>query len=129
VGQAGQINGVDIPSANTPRRPVSYLGFESKMETLAELIGLLGKESQYAPNEADLSIESLEALLADLREKHKAVGLAAMNLYQARQHCKKMLFHTDGIWGTSVRVKKYIRSVFGFKSEQYLAVRKLEFVK
>jgi hypothetical protein len=43
VGQAEQIDGVVVPPASTPRRPVSMLGFTGKTENLAELIGLLSK--------------------------------------------------------------------------------------
>jgi hypothetical protein len=127
--QTEQTNGVDIPPAGTPRRPVSYLGFDNKIENLAELIGLLKKESRYIPNEDDLSVESLEAFLAELRQKHTAVSTASMALYSARQHCKKMLFANEGIYGSSVRVKKYIQSVFGYKSEQYQVVHKIRFKK
>lgn len=127
--QAGQTNGVDVPSASTPRGPVSYLGFNNKVETLAELIGLLSKESYYTPNEADLSIEGLNAALAVLREKQKTVGMAQLALYNARQNCNKILFQPNGIYGISVKVKMYFRSIFGFKSEQYQAVRKIKFRK
>jgi hypothetical protein len=41
--------------------------------------------------------------------------------------CKKMLFGNEGIYGSSVRVKKYIQSVFGYKSEQYQVVHKIRF--
>jgi hypothetical protein len=124
-----QTNGMEVPPANTPRGPVNFLGFSNKMETLAELIGLLSKEPFYTPNEADLSIEGLNAELANLREKHKAVGDASLALYNARQYCKKILFQPEGIHGTSVKVKKYVRSIFGFGSEQYRAVSKIKFKK
>jgi hypothetical protein len=127
--QREQNPGVNVPPADTPRGRVSYLGFDSKIENFAMLIGLLNKEAQYAPNEVDLSIESLNELLADLREKQQAVGIASLALYKARQHCKKMLFQSEGIYGVAIKVKKYIRSIFGFNSEQYQAVRKIKFKK
>jgi hypothetical protein len=125
--QAEQPNGVEVPPASTPRGPVSMLGFTGKTENLAELIGLLSKEPKYLPNEADLTIESLEAKLADLREKQNAVSIASMALYSARQLRKKLLFRAEGIYGTSVMVKKYIKSVFGFNSEQYQVISKIKF--
>jgi hypothetical protein len=71
----------------------------------------------------------LEAKLADLRAKQNAVGIASMALYTARQLRKKLLFHSEGIYGASVMVKKYIKSVFGFNSEQYQVISKIKFSK
>jgi hypothetical protein len=124
-GQAVQTNG-DAPSATTPRGPISRLGFNQKIETMAEMIGLL-KKHPYATNEVELTIERLEALLVTLREKHKDVGAAHQALYNAREHRNKMLFHEDGIHGTSLRVKKYFGSAFGTKSEQHRVVSKIKF--
>lgn len=129
VGQTGQTNGVNIPPAKAPRGPISQLGFNNKIETLAAMIELLGKDPAYVPNEADLTLESLNAALAELREKQKAVGMASQALYIARLHCNTMLFSTEGIYGTSTKVKDYIRSVFGYNSVQYQVVRKIKFKK
>ena len=119
--------GVEIPSANTPRGPISQLDFNSKIENFVAIVGLLGIEPTYEPNEADLTLDALNTHLAGLRQLQKAVLNAQLVLHDARQNLKDVLYGNAGVYGTSVRVKMYIRSIFGYNSAPYKVVRKIRF--
>jgi len=53
--------------------------------------------------------------------------MTELTLYNARQLWKKKLFGTEEIHGVANRVKKYVRSVFGFSSQQHQSVYRIKF--
>ena len=107
------------PPADASRGPVSYLDFDSKIDNLDIIIGLLKTEPLYKPNEADITIAALTTLLTTLRSSHKAVRDAQIALRNAKVARNATLYSEAGIHGTAKRVKKYILSVFGATSEQF----------
>jgi hypothetical protein len=101
------------------RGPVSYLDFESRIDTFSVIIDLLKTEPLYKPNEADITIVALTTMLTTLRDKHKAVRDAQIALRNVKVIRNATLYSDAGIYGTATRVKKYVLSVFGAKSEQF----------
>jgi hypothetical protein len=127
-GQTEQIQGTGAPSASIPGR-LSQLDFESKIQNFAELIGLLGNDSPYMPNEASLKIEALNSMLEDLRKKHDAAEHAKSTLSEVRRTRNRLLFGSDGIYGRAKKVKDYFKSVFGARDQEYMEIRKIKIVK
>src|SRR5688572_10439370 len=78
-GQEGGVSATD-----KSRGPLSRLDYDSKLKNLKALINLVTDEPSYQPNEADLQIEALNQLHADLVSKHKAVAQAELALKNAR---------------------------------------------
>lgn len=115
--------------AVTSRGPVSYLDFESKVVNLRAIIDLLAMEVRYQPNEPGLTIGELSALAAALETRNKSVRDAVTALGQARTMRNSFLYGDDGIYGTSVRVKKYVMSVFGARSEQFKSINRIRIMK
>lgn len=125
----GVNSGTTIPPANTNRGPVSHLDFDSKIANVAALVQILASEPSYKPNEFDLQVETLNIFLTRLREKHKAVLTAQLALSAARLDRKRVLYDANGIYGTSLIVKKYVRSIFGTNSDQLRQIKGITFKK
>lgn len=126
-GQKGQtIEGIAVPSTAVPRKN-SQLDFESKIQNLTELIGLLSHDAPYKPNETELTIEGLNLAVADLREKNSAIENAKYALFKARKVRNELLFGSNGIYGHAKMVKEYFKSAFGTQSVDYKAIRKINF--
>jgi hypothetical protein len=99
--------------------------FEGMVETFASLVQLVKSIPEYAPNEADLTVNALKAVQADLRNKAKEVAHTSNALANARIHRNKVLNGENGVYATATAVKEYIRSVFGVRSEASRELGKL----
>jgi hypothetical protein len=108
--------------ADASRGPVSYLDFESKLETFRSIVDIAGKESRYMPNEPEFSITSLTALAEKLSAMNVMVNRARLAYSNARSARKTVLYGDTGLYGTTQRVKKYILYACGATSEQFRRV-------
>ena len=106
------------------------MGYDDRVENFESLISFLQTVPEYNPNEEELKIASLQALLADLRTKNISVMQTDIALETARG-TRKSLQNTPftGLVDVANDVKSYIKSVFGVKSTEYKLVSKLRFVK
>lgn len=107
-------------------RRQSHLDYDGQANTFATLIELVQGIPSYKPNEADLKLETLKAVLADLQNKSQAVTTAARALANARIQRDKVLEGKDGMVEISTAVKEYIRSVFGLNSGTSKELGKLD---
>jgi hypothetical protein len=107
------------PPADASRGPISYLDFESKIDSFSNILELVKAEPLYKPNEVEFSIANLTTLLATLRLKNKAVHDAQVALRNARLNCNATVYSDAGLYGAAKRVKKYILFAFGATSKQY----------
>ena len=103
----------------------SRLDFDGMTDTFANFIQLIQGMPEYAPNEADLKLDALKAVLADLRSKTYAVAVTSNALANARINRNKVMLGKNGMAETGTAVKEYIRSVFGVKSEPSKELGKL----
>ena len=108
----------------------SQMGYDDRVENFESLISFLQTVPEYNPNEKELKISTLQALLADLRAKNISVMQTDIALETARG-TRKSLQNTPftGLVDVANDVKSYIKSVFGVKSTEYKLVSKLRFVK
>jgi hypothetical protein len=108
----------------------SQMGFDNRIDNFDKLVKLLTSIALYVPNENDLKVAALNAVLADLRAKNSAVMSAQIALANAR-NLRNDLFYKDltGICDLAVDVKTYIKSVYGASSAQYKMVTALKFRK
>jgi hypothetical protein len=116
----GQESGVS--ASDKSRGPISHLDFESKMKNLKALIKLVESEPSYQPNEADLQIEALNQVLAELINTHKATAQAELALKNARIARHQVLYGESGVRARAKLVKKYFRSAFGSKSPAFIHI-------
>ena len=133
---AKAISTTDPPAADAPTTPpvtalshsISQQSFDSIIEHIASLLDLLGAETLYNPNEADLKVSALTTLLTDLKAKNTSVINAYTALSNARIARDKVLYtEGTGLVDIALEVKAYIKSVFGGTSPQYKQVSRLTF--
>jgi CRISPR/Cas system type I-B associated protein Csh2 (Cas7 group RAMP superfamily) len=105
---------VQMPHA---ARSSSRLDYESKADTLAQLILIVENIPVYNPNETDLKVNTLKGTLADLRAKSHGLMQAANALAKARMERNEVLEGKNGLYRTGIAVKEYVRSVFGMNSD------------
>ena len=106
----------------------SQMGYDERVDNFEKLISLLQSIPDYNPNEEELKIETLQALLADLKVKNSEVMKTYFVLESARGVRNDLLYKPlSGVVDISADVKSYIKSVFGATSTQYKLVSKLRF--
>jgi hypothetical protein len=117
------------PGEEKPRNiSVSQLSYDSRVENLEKLLELLAAQPGYIPNETDLSVAGLQALLTQLDAANTAVINTQKPVVNARILRNTELYHPDtGIIKVANDVKAYIKSVFTIKSPEYKQASKLQF--
>lgn len=113
---------VEISSAQT--------SIDSLLENFDKLIKLLASIPEYAPNEPELTVSSLNARYDDMFAKNQAVISAEQPLNNLRITRNELLYgENTGIVDVATASKIYIKSVFGATSPQYKQVSSLQFSK
>jgi hypothetical protein len=107
----------------------SQMSYDNRLDNFDKLIKLLASVPEYAPNEAELKVESLITLYNDLYVKNKAIVSANATLSNARINRDRTLYTPlTGVVDISVDVKSYVKSVFGGTSPQYKEISGLTFL-
>jgi hypothetical protein len=106
----------------------SQQSFDNQTENFARLIELLSVNPAYKPNEPELQLTALNAMLTDLRSKNLAV-INAYTAYSNAQITRNHLLYakTTGLVDIAFTVKEYAKSLFGTSSPQYRQISSLEF--
>jgi hypothetical protein len=125
------------PSNETPIDPnvvihisTSQQGYDSKIEFFAKLIDMLGTVPSYAPNEADLKLTALNALLTNMKTSNTAVITATTNFKTAMLTRNAILYKMiTGLVDIAQECKNYVKSVFGATSGSYKLVSVIKFNK
>ena len=105
----------------------SHRSFVQQVNYFDQYIELLKVVPEYAPNETDLKVASLEALLIQLKGLNDNIGLTVIAPIQnARIRRNHLLYEKDtGMVDISLKVKNYVRSVFGPKTDEARLVTKI----
>lgn len=119
---------------NTPQNEaakthsVSQQSYYSIVGNVEDYIAIVATVSTYAPNEADLTIAGLNALVADLKAKNDAVDAAFAALSVARGVRDQLLYTNDDcIVNIALLVKAYVRAAFGPDSQLFKSLKGLQF--
>jgi hypothetical protein len=108
----------------------SQQGFDNKLQNVEKCFQLLKAEPKYLPNEPELSIAELDALVVALHEANTAVAEMTPDVNLARLARNKELYAaSDGANLLASKVRKYIKAVFGGNSSVYHEVCKFKFTK
>ncbi|MGQ1948107.1 hypothetical protein ACT3CD_13510 [Geofilum sp. OHC36d9] len=120
---AAQEKGLDVNEIS-----VSQMSYDSRLDNFDKLIKLLETTPQYAPNETELTTDSLSALYNNLYTNNTLVIDATVALSNARINRDTTLYAPDsGLVDISLDVKMYVKSVFGSTAPQYKAISRLNF--
>ena len=108
----------------------SQMSFDNRIENFDRLIMLLSSIPLYNPNEAELKVETLQALHNQLKEKNTEVILPIVQLSNSRIARNKILYSENtGLVDVALDSKTYIKSIFGATSPQYKQISKLRFIR
>ncbi len=119
------------PSQPAPKTiSTSRQSYDQLIQHFGGIISVLNSEPTYTPNEAALSIATLQAKAQDLKDKNEQVAVAYTELSNARINRNKTLYDDNtGLVVTAGEVKKYIKSVFGATSPEFAMVKGIKFKK
>lgn len=128
-GDSGKTTPTADTVSETPKTiSSSQQSYSSLVEHFSKMITLLSTEPAYVPNENDLKVVTLNALLTNLKNSNTAVINSYTTVSNSRISRNQSLYNTaNGLCTTAKDVKAYIKSVFGASSPQYKQVSKLEF--
>jgi hypothetical protein len=115
--------------ADASRGPISYLDYESRLESFRSIISLAGMDSQYKPNEPEFSIASLNAQADQLGALNLTVNQSRLAYRNAKSAENLALYSDAGLFGVTRRVKKYVLYACGATSEQYQRVNHVTVIR
>lgn len=111
-------------------RPSYGQAYLVSAEYFDRLVKTVASESRYTPNEPHLTLASLEETLAGLFNLNKAVMEAETRLAEARIKRNAVYYIApENLVSTANAVKTYVRSVFGYQSQEHQLMQKLRFTK
>jgi hypothetical protein len=106
----------------------SQMSFDSRLENFGMLVKIVSGVPSYKPNEAELKLETLNALLSSLTVKNETVRTASSALFKARAHRNDMIYNeATGLVDMALDAKTYLKAAFGPASPQYKEVSGLNF--
>lgn len=108
----------------------SQLSYDSQIEHLSNLLALLITEPSYNPNEAALQIPTIQTQLQQMRQKNLEVNQSYTLLSNARIQRDQLLYNPKtGIAHITSELKKYLKSLYGPISQEFLLIRDIKIKK
>lgn len=122
-----------LPAAEgeTPAKTIStsQMSFEQRKNNFERLVALLQVEKNYIVNEEDLKIESLQNVVKSLGENVKNVVEIEQQVDNVTHKRNELLYQEQtGAIPIGLRVKEYIKSKYGTKSNEYKRVKSISLV-
>lgn len=109
---------------------VSQQTFVQRADNFATFIGILAAEPSYAPNEGDLKVVALQALLARMENLNNDADLAYRALKKARTTRDESLYtELTGLVDVALGVKTYVKGAFGTAHPFFKAIKGLRFTR
>ncbi len=106
----------------------SQQSYDQQVEHFAKLVELLKSQSGYNPNEAGLSLASLQSTLAGIKAANTDLSKPFTEWANSRGKRNEILYSTStGLVDTGLNVKAYIKSIYGASSPQYKQANKISF--
>lgn len=107
---------------------VSQMSHSSQLDNFDRYITFLSSIPEYNPNEVEFKVESLRAMLTDLRAKDLAVTTSLTLLQLARTNRNNLIRdNSNSVINVAANVKSYIKSIFGTTSPEYKQIAKIYF--
>jgi hypothetical protein len=125
---------VQLPTPVPPVVPtthsVSQQSFTNIVTHLNGLMLVASSEENYKPNETDLTIVSLTALIVSMKKDNHDCDTAMFNYNNAIIIRNIALYEPKkGICDLAATTKNYVSQLFGLKSPEYKSIVKIKFVK
>ncbi len=106
----------------------SQLSYVKMTKNFEQLINILELNGNYNVNEPILKIANLKTILASLVEKNDAIQAilaVAFEFKIKRDHCLYDL--ETGIYDTALLCKRYVKGLYGAKSEEAISITSIKF--
>lgn len=114
----------------TKKISTSQQSYDMVISNFQQFIEVLAAHAAYQPNEEELKIASLNALLATLKTTSQAVTRFQARLDTARTNRNAILYaEGDGVTELGIGVKTYVRGAFTPQTVNYQPILSLEFRK
>jgi hypothetical protein len=118
----------DIPKGKL--RSTLQLAYVSKADAFAKLVNAVATEPLYMSNEATLRVSGINDKLNELTTLNQQVSEGHVKWSNIRiERNETMYGQSMSMYKTGRAVKKYVRAIFGLKSEQYEQIKNLSFNK
>lgn len=113
--------------ATEPKTISTYqTSFEQRVNTLDKIVQTLANQPQYQPNEPDLQVTSLAALVQDIRTLNIRTAASEITQKTALVTLQNLLHNDDtSLRKLTAKVKLYTKSVFGSQSTECARLRKI----
>lgn len=111
-------------------RSASQMSYDNQVGNFGVYLAILSNIAAYNPNEEEIKLTSLNALLGTLQAKNDAVSSASVTLSQARGVRDQVLYLADdSVIDIAKQVKAYIVAAFGTSSQLYKQTKGLKFAR
>jgi len=119
----------DSATAAAPRQiSTSRQSYDLKVEHFARLVMLLQSTINYAPNEMELQLTTLQSFLQNLRFINSSVTTTETELETIRIQRTSVFYDlTNGLCARAQQVKSYVKSLFGNSSPKYKQISNINF--
>lgn len=108
----------------------SQMSFANRRGSVGAYVAIVANVPSYNPNEDELKLSALQALVADLDAKNNAVSSAFVPLNQARGARDRILYLDDDcVVNRAALIKAYVAAAFGRDSQLFKAIKGLAFVR
>ena len=112
------------------KRRARGMDYASLVAHFAKLLETVSASPRYMTNEQELTVESLKAFLATLRNHNSSVIEATVSWQEARKKRNEVLYSLDrSLYDVGRKAKQYVKSVYGYNSAAYHVVRQISFTK
>lgn len=132
---ARKLKGIRKTTADPTATPdnehsTSQMSYDQRTNNMDLLIALLQNTPNYAPNETEYQVATLQGLKTQMLQATQAVADAFVPLNNARSTRNNTLYlTTDNLVDTANKAKDYLASILDANSVQYKAIAKIKFKK
>lgn len=117
-------------TAPVNKRSTLQLAYASRVDSFARLVKAVATEPLYQSNEEHLGVESLNEMVKRLQALNQKVSNARVVWSNALIHRNQVMYHRgQSLAETTKAVRKYVRAIFGYDSQQFAQVRTISFTK
>jgi len=106
----------------------SHLSYPQRLESFRQLCALYGSSAHYAPNEADIQLSALNALVDEMQLANDGMSALLAPVITARIARDGALYNENtGLYRLVRAVKLYVKAVFGASSPEYRSIARIQF--
>jgi len=118
--------GKEAPKTSSTSRQ----SFTSKAENFGLLLQMLATLPAYIPNEDNIKLQNLNTYHDSLKATTLAVDQTESELNTKIIERDRILYADEtGVYAISLKIKKYVKSLYGATSPEYITVSTIEFTK